>query len=53
MRRRAGNAEIKDSYDIDKFLGQGQFGEVRRGVRKAGGGQVAIKTIAKIDMKIL
>jgi serine/threonine protein kinase len=52
MRTRAYNSDIKQFYKFDNVLGQGQFGEVSRGVQLSTGKSVAIKAIQKGSLKV-
>jgi calcium/calmodulin-dependent protein kinase I len=43
--------DIKDKYFIDKTLGQGSFGEVKKATNKASGEEFAVKIINKAELE--
>lgn len=46
-----GEQNVNEFYDMQSNLGKGQFGVVKLAKHKKNGGQVAIKTITKTNMK--
>jgi serine/threonine protein kinase len=53
LRSKSLHSELQDHYLMSDFLGQGQFGEVRRGVHIPSDTPVAIKIIQKPGMKVM
>lgn len=48
-----GQANIHEFYSIERSIGKGQFGEVKLGKHKRTGNKVAIKIMAKANMKLV
>ena len=48
-----GQANIHDFYNIERVIGKGQFGEVKIARHKRTGNKVAIKMMAKANMKLV
>jgi len=46
------SSDISSTYDIQETLGRGKYGEVKRGVHKATGKQVAVKIVNKRELSL-